>query len=143
MECLVFKTVARPGVTDSYIKDVVFFVLKKIKKEKGSLSVHLIGDTKMKSLNTTYRGKKSTTDVLSFSSQEGDFFSSSPIELGDIFISIPQIYKQSREHIISSKEELTRMLIHGVLHLDGYDHIKKRDADKRFSLQGRLVKHFL
>ncbi|PLX26442.1 rRNA maturation RNase YbeY [Candidatus Parcubacteria bacterium] len=142
MECLVFKTVARPRVTDKYIKDVVFFVLKKLKKKKGSLSVHLIGDHKMKSLNAIYRNKRQTTDVLSFAAQEG-FPVRDTEELGDIFISVPQIIRQAREYKITHKEEMTRMLIHGILHLLGYDHIDKVDAKKMFIVQERFIKQFV
>lgn len=94
----------------------------------------------MRSLNFRYRGKDATTDVLTFPLSEGeDFFENSLPELGDIFISVPQIRRQARELGINPQEEFVRMLIHGVLHSIGYDHMTKDDAEKMFGLQEKLL----
>jgi probable rRNA maturation factor len=137
MECTIYQTVRRSGVSHHFIKQMMSKILSKM-KSKGNVSVHLIGDTKMKSLNKQYRGKDSTTDVLSFAMHDGmDMMMGD--ELGDIFISIPRIHIQARDHNISFKEEFVRMLVHGILHLLGYDHMKKKEAEKMFRLQEKLV----
>lgn len=84
----------------------------------------------MKSLNSRYRGIKKTTDVLSFTSTEG----------GDIFISLPQIKRQAKLFSVLWQEELDRILAHGLLHLFGYDHIRKPEAGRMLAQQEKLVK---
>jgi probable rRNA maturation factor len=105
----------------------------------GDVSVHLIGDTRMKRLNTIHRGKEKTTDVLSFSTLEGAPLPGEYTEVGDIFISVPQIIRQSKKYKVSIKEEMTRMLVHGVLHLVGYDHVEQKDAKRMFGIQEEMV----
>jgi len=113
-------------------------VLKAFKKNKATISLHIIGDKKMIDLNFQYRGKKKPTDVLSFAVQEVDGGVASD-DWGDIFICLPQVKRQAKEHKISWKEEFYRMSIHGMLHLFGYDHMEEKDAKKMFQLQEKLL----
>ncbi|HAT03762.1 MAG TPA: rRNA maturation RNase YbeY [Candidatus Magasanikbacteria bacterium] len=139
MECLVFSSVQRVEFSRKKIEHVVLFVLKQV-KINGSVSVHLIGDKKMRSLNATYRGKDSTTDVLSFAMGDNkERIYGGEDELGDIFISIPQIRRQASTYRVPYAQEFTRMLVHGVLHIVGFDHIHETDAQKMFSLQEHLI----
>lgn len=80
------------------------------------------GDRAMRSLNRDYRGKDGITDVLSFSLREGRFSRIQPSFLGDIVISAPVAVRQARESGHSLRREIERLLVHGVLHLAGYDH---------------------
>ncbi len=138
MECTVFSSLRTPiGISHTYIVQSVLHVLQK-QKRNGSVSVSLIGDTKMKSLNKQYRGKNTTTDVLSFAMEDG-ISMPGDTDFGDMFISIPQIKKQAKTHGISFKEEFTRMMVHGTLHLLGYDHMVKKEATIMFSLQEQYV----
>lgn len=105
------------------------------KKIQGEVEVNIVGDKLMKEINRKYRGKDITTDVLSFAWREiGD-----RDNLGQIFISYPQIKKQAKEYGVPIKEEFTRMLAHGLLHLVGYEHLNKKDAAKMFVLQEKIV----
>jgi rRNA maturation RNase YbeY len=76
----------------------------------------------MRTLNRRYRGKDETTDVLSFSLREGRFPSIQPDMLGDIVISIPVAVRQARREGHSISREIDRLLVHGLVHLLGYDH---------------------
>ena len=76
----------------------------------------------MRSLNHAWRKKDSTTDVLSFSLREGRFLHIQPDMLGDIVISIPVAARQADEAGHSLVIEIERLLVHGLLHLLGYDH---------------------
>jgi probable rRNA maturation factor len=76
----------------------------------------------MRTLNKQYRGKNGTTDVLSFSMLEGPFIDVRPELLGDIAISIPVAEKQARAAGHSLAREIELLLVHGLLHLLGYDH---------------------
>ena len=94
----------------------------------------------MRTLNRVYRKKDYTTDVISFAITETAFPGvHNAQDLGDIFIATHQINRQARKNGISYKEELIRMLVHGILHLAGYDHIKKKDAKIMLPLQEKLV----
>ncbi len=75
----------------------------------------------MKQLNSLFRGLESTTDVLSFPRQP-DEFDPEKNDLGDIVISAEQAAKQSVENGLSLDEEIRQLILHGLLHLCGYDH---------------------
>jgi probable rRNA maturation factor len=85
------------------------------------VSVTFVSDRKMRELNKTFRGKNSTTDVLSFPF-EADEFEAAENHLGDIVISAEQAQKQSIENNLDLKTEIKQLILHGVLHLCGYDH---------------------
>ncbi len=136
-ECNVYQTVKRIGISKRAVQDMVFFTMQELHMS-GSMSVTFIGDQRMQTLNRRYRGKDQTTDVLSFAAQEGDI----PLpnqDYGDIFISVPQIQRQARSYGVTYNAEMARMLVHGVLHLLGYDHIRPRDAKVMMPLQDRIV----
>ncbi len=141
-ECLVFRTVTKMPLSLAQIEHVALKALQYL-KVSGSLTVHCIGDTRMKRLNFQYRGKNQTTDVLSFGLEEGETTFAHGHELGDIFISVPQIMRQSRRFSVSPKEEFVRMLIHGILHILGHDHETPSGAKRMFGLQEKLLSQLL
>lgn len=96
-----------------------------------SLSVSFVADAEMRRLNRKWRGKDRTTDVLSFEGGMGD--------LGDIVISVPQARKQAREAGRSERAETAMLLVHGTLHLLGYDHERPKDAAVMLPLQAKAL----
>ena len=84
-------------------------------------SIAFVSDDRMKQLNEMFRGKDSTTDVLSFR-HEPDEFDPDKNNLGDIVISAEQAQKQAVENGLSLEVEVKQLILHGVLHLCGYDH---------------------
>ena len=84
-------------------------------------SVAFVNDGRMKQLNELFRGKSTTTDVLSFP-YESDEFDPVKDNLGDIVISAEQAAKQAAENGLSLEAEIKQLILHGVLHLCGYDH---------------------
>lgn len=86
------------------------------------VSILITDDQEIAELNSTYRGKPQATDVLSFSQLEGSEFFPGAVQLGDIVISLETATRQAIELNTSLAEELLRLLIHGLLHLCGYDH---------------------
>lgn len=133
----VFKKVAIPW-NNKWIEKVVNLTAKKEKKIKGEVEIIVVGDSEIKRLNHEYRGIDKVTDVLSFAWQEDGMISSDV--LGQIYISYPQIKRQAKIWQVTAKEEFSRMLIHGLLHLIGYDHDNEKDSKKMFSLQEKIVK---
>jgi probable rRNA maturation factor len=101
------------------------------------LTIAFVTKAEIKRLNKTYRGIDKPTDVLSFE----------PIDegaLGELAISPEVISKQAREHGLLVREELGYMVLHGILHLLGYDHeTHERDAKKMFTLQDAIFDSIL
>ncbi len=94
-------------------------------KEMYEVSVLYTDDGFIRELNGQYRGEDSATDVLSFpmmSPEEMDIASGFPEVLGDIVISLDTAERQAKERGVSLREEVGLLLIHGCLHLLGYDH---------------------
>ena len=84
-------------------------------------SVAFISDRRMKQLNHLFRGKDATTDVLSFP-HEPDEFDPDKNNLGDIVISVEQAQRQAEENGLTLENEIKQLILHGLLHLCGYDH---------------------
>ena len=120
------------------IKKIADVFTRNVKKAKGEVEIIAVNDQEMKELNRDYRGKNITTDVLSFAFSEDKKISSD--YLGQIFISYPQIKRQAKEFKIKEKEELARMLTHGLLHLVGFDHNTKIKEQKMLKLQEKIIK---
>ncbi len=106
-----------------------------LKQSDVELSVLVCDDARMTDLNRTYRGKDATTDVLSFPSQ-GPGIPGEPKHLGDIVISCEQAARQAEELGQALVVELRFLMLHGVLHLLGYDH--ETDQGEMLALQSAL-----
>lgn len=89
--------------------------------ENKSTAIAFVSDRKMRELNQQFRGKNSTTDVLSFPF-EADEFEVDADNLGDIVISLEQAQKQADENNLTLELEIKQLILHGILHLCGYDH---------------------
>jgi len=87
----------------------------------------IVDDEEMAGLNREYRQVDSTTDVLSFPMQEGDFGDVCPELLGDVVISAPTAELMSRQQGCSFMQVVDLLLVHGILHLLGYDHEESED----------------
>lgn len=97
--------------------------LKIVPEAKGkSATVAFVSDSKMRVLNKTFRGKDATTDVLSFPFEADEFESEDANNLGDVIISLEQAERQAKENDLDLDAEIKQLILHGVLHLCGYDH---------------------
>ena len=112
--------------------DVARKVLKIRKNQEISLA--FVAPQAIRKINKTYRGKDSVTDVLSF-----EEFGSGPF-IGEILICLPQARKQAKEVGWSLKNELDKLLLHGYLHLIGYDHEKMADAKKMEKIEDDILR---
>ena len=103
-------------------------------KEK-SVSIVFVSDEKMIELNGMFRGKPKTTDVLSFPSDLEEF-ENPDNTMGEVVISIEQAQKQASENGLKLAVELQQLIVHGILHLSGYDH--ETDSGEMNSLELEL-----
>jgi len=105
------------------------------------VSITLVTDKTIRELNQQYRGIDSATDVLAFAMQEGDFKEITPDLLGDVIISVETAQRQAEEAGHSLQQELGILLIHGLLHLAGYDHMTDEDAELMQEKEKELWQH--
>jgi probable rRNA maturation factor len=116
-------------------------VLEEIKRDNWELSILLCGDKTITRLNTQYRNKNEPTDILSFNLgetvQEGNKTVYFP---GDIVISIDTLRENAEYFSTSEDEELRRLIIHGILHLDGMDHETNEQSEPMLLLQEEILK---
>ena len=124
-------------IDESFIKKIAKIVLKEEEKEKSNLSIAFIGQGRIRALNKKYRRKNRVTDVLAFPEPKAlleKFKTGLPQKiqrLGEIVICFREVKKNAKRFKSTFKEELARVLIHGILHLLRYDHEKsKREAKK-------------
>lgn len=104
----------------------------------SDVSIVIGDDTLLKQLNRKYRNIQATTDVLSFPSNEPDPDTQS-IYLGDVVISLPRANEQATHGGHPFSEELQLLVVHGTLHLMGYDHLDRADEKKMQALQNKIL----
>ncbi|WP_300462287.1 rRNA maturation RNase YbeY [Desulfobacula sp.] len=97
-------------------------ILNALGCDDHEISILITDDAHIQALNNTYRGIDKPTNVLAFPMQEGQFADISPGLLGDVVISCETAQQEADEANISLVERLSQLLIHGTLHLMGFDH---------------------
>ncbi len=127
IHCQLKRTVVRQRT----LRRVVLALLKHLGRADDGVGIGFVGDTRMRRLNRTYRKQNRTTDVLAFAYWEAR---PGPYPLmGDVVISMPEARRQANALKYSLDEAVLRLLIHGVLHVVGYDH-------ERGERQARLMR---
>jgi probable rRNA maturation factor len=127
---------AESGVSDSEIDRVVAAVLLAEAIGEVEVGVIIVGESDMQDLNREHREQDSATDVLSFPIDDDESLPGVPRMLGDVAICLPVLLAQATEREVSPAAELTDLLIHGVLHLLGYDH--ETDAGEMLARQDEI-----
>lgn len=124
--------VRRSGVNGRALVATAKRLLAALGERGSALSLSLVGDDAIRSLNRDYRGRDRATDVLSFAL---DGAPQHPVErlLGDVVISVDTARKQAAQYDAPLQREIYRLLIHGLLHLMGHDHdaVTERRAMQR------------
>jgi len=117
-----------PELPDNdYIKNILETTLKKFKKT-AECCVRIVSNTEIITLNKRYRQKDKPTNVLSFPAELPEGLELDHELLGDIVIASNVVKQEAIEQSKSYKAHFTHMLVHGALHLLGFDHIKDQDA---------------
>jgi len=110
--------------------------LRVVPARGAGVTVAFVSDSRMRGLNRRWRGKEGTTDVLSFPSGQDEFERAEGLTLGDVVISLEQAARQASEHGLKFEDEVAQLILHGLLHLCGYDH--ERDGGEMNALELRL-----
>jgi probable rRNA maturation factor len=93
----------------------------------AQLSILIVDDTQIAELNLAYLNHAGPTNVISFPMQEGPFSDMSPDLLGDVVISADTAHREAVEAGMPMTERFNQLLVHGILHLTGYDHINSKE----------------
>ncbi|WDF83786.1 rRNA maturation RNase YbeY [Lacticaseibacillus pabuli] len=119
-------------------------------KELGSaadteMSITIVSDEEIRRINREYRNTDRVTDVISFAIEDGDKddefagFEGIPENIGDLFIAPGKVAAQAKDYGHSFERELGYTVVHGFLHLNGYDHIKPEDEAVMIPLQEKIL----
>lgn len=129
------------SVRPNFIKSNVEAILSHCGLKNIELSILIVNNRRIRLLNKQYRGKNSATDVLSFPMHEAPppLSPLPPILLGDIVISMEKVHRQAKEQGHSPSHELLLLLIHGILHLTGYDHEASPSEERRMRKKENFI----
>lgn len=102
-----------------------------------AITVAFVSDRAMRELNRLWQHKQGTTDVLSFPAAQDEFEESEGKRLGDVVISIEQAARQAKENGLTIDDEIAQLILHGLIHLCGYDHATDNGEMNRLELRLR------
>ena len=103
----------------------------------SGVTVAFVSDRMMRELNRRWRGKEGTTDVLSFPAEQDEFDEAGGKTLGDVVISVEQAARQASENNLSFEDEIAQLILHGLIHLSGYDHSTDNGEMNRLEMRLR------
>jgi probable rRNA maturation factor len=106
-------------------------ILSALGYHDSELSVAIVGDRAIRRINRDYLGKDRPTNVISFSMLEGEFGDLNPPMLGDVVVSVDTAAREAEDGGMSLHGRLCFLLLHGILHLTGYDHERSGEAEAR------------
>lgn len=125
-------------VSDAAIKRVISFTARYVKKVRGMVAITFVSNRFIRELNRRERGLDKPTDVLSFA--WGENGGSSGGYLGELYLSYQYIVPQAKRFGVTAEAECIRMIVHGMLHLAGFDHDSAFKAKKMFGLQEKILR---
>ncbi len=127
-----------PGLAAAALRRAVFHTLERAAPDVvGDVGVVIVDDATMRRLNRRYRALDAATDVLAFPLGDGR---ERGLPFGDVVISHETARRQAREYGARLADEMKRLLVHGTLHLCGYDHHERRQAARMHGLTRRLLR---
>ena len=110
---------------------------KVIPTKAEGVTVAFVSDRAMRELNRLWRHKQGTTDVLSFPVEQDEFEKTEGSSLGDVVISVEQAARQAKENGLTFDQEIAQLILHGLIHLCGYDHSTDHCEMNRLELRLR------
>jgi len=126
-------------VSEEKIRQKAQAILNALDSPESELSVLIVNDQLIAELNSEYLHRKGPTNVIAFPMQEGEFTGINPNLLGDVVISIDTAEKEGRGAGIPTEERFDELLVHGILHLFGYDHEGNEDEAQIMEGKTRML----
>jgi len=143
MPAIILRRCRRIAVDARALKRDAQRVLDAMQEAGAEVVISLVGDREMHGLNRDYRGKDRPTDVLAFALREGEPTPEGEDQLGDVIISLDTAQRQAAERSVELQAEVRDLLIHGILHLLGYDHERSADESRRMKAKERWLRRVL
>ena len=122
MEVQIDNRQSRHNISPKTIQQTVRAVLNALEFPDGEISILLVDDPQITILNKKYFDRQGPTNVIAFVMREGEFSHLSPQLLGDVVISTDTAAKEAQNSGMSMEQRFRELLVHGILHLFGYDH---------------------
>ena len=105
----------------------------------GEISILLVDDPQIETLNLKYLNRKGPTNVIAFAMREGEFSHLTPNLLGDVVISMDTAAREALDAGLSVERRFDELLVHGILHLFGYDHEESEKQAQRMEAESRRL----
>ena len=131
--------------TDEYVDETLLnkvadYAMMSEDVHNGVVNIIIVDNKRIREINKEYRKIDKETDVISFALEDDDTFIELPIRvLGDIYISVDRVKSQAKDYGHSEKREICFLVVHGILHLLGYDHMNTSDEKVMFSKQDKIL----
>ncbi|CAB1071483.1 Metal-dependent hydrolase YbeY, involved in rRNA and/or ribosome maturation and assembly [Olavius algarvensis Delta 1 endosymbiont] len=103
----------------------------------GEISILIVDDPQIATLNQNYLERQGPTNVIAFAMREGEFSDLTPNLLGDVVISVDTAAREAQEAGLSKRRRFDELLVHGILHLFGYDHEDSEIEARRMEEKSR------
>lgn len=124
------------------LHELLEFALKKQNLNDVEFNIIFVDNNKIHEINREYRGIDRVTDVISFALEDNLEVELEHRVLGDIYICVERAHEQAEEYGHSFLREISFLMIHGLLHLLGYDHMEKEEEKVMFGLQEEILDEF-
>lgn len=130
MDILIEDRQNRYRIAQKKIKKKAKTILDALECPDGELSILIVDDPEIAKINETYLGRSGPTNVIAFPMQEGPFREINPNLLGDVVISLDTAAREAQQDRISVESRFDQLLVHGILHLFGFDHERTPEQAK-------------
>jgi probable rRNA maturation factor len=137
MEVQIDNRQGNHNISRKKIQQMVQVILNALDFPDGEISILLVDDTQIAAFNQQYLNRRGATNVIAFAMREGEFSYLTPHLLGDVVISMDTTVLEAQEAGISTEQRFKELLIHGILHLFGYDHEQSEEEAHRMDAKSR------
>jgi probable rRNA maturation factor len=137
MEVLIDNRQSRQKILPKKIQQTVQVILSALDFPDGEISILLVDDPQIETLNQKYLNRQGPTNVIAFAMREGEFSHLTPHLLGDVVISMDTTAQEAQDAGLSMERRFNELLVHGILHLFGYDHEDSEKQARRMEEKSR------
>jgi len=143
MEILIDNRQKIYPISENKIRKKTETILDALECPDAELSIVVVDDAEMERLNREYLGRSGPTNVIAFSMQEGAFKDINPALLGDVVVSVETADKESKIGGMRLEDRFAELLIHGILHLIGFDHEKRAEDAEKMEVREKELNYLL
>ena len=137
MEVLIDNRQSRYKIPPKRMQQTVRVILNALDFPDGEISILIVDDPQIENLNQKYLNRRGPTNVIAFAMREGEFSHLTPHLLGDVVISADTTAKEAQHGGMSIERRFDELLVHGILHLFGYDHEDNEKEARRMEEKSR------